>query len=310
MMQYFVKGTVIPGYIEDVQGSLNLFSPVYMEKSTDSFLYPHCQLKNYSAEIANLKSTIASLTQSVSALQSSFKLPDQPSTSEQTTNDAASKVPAADTYHAKRLQSISENTPKSSSTNFTDKKFNIIMYGVKESPPKTSKANRLDHYLQCITNAFTKAELPIETNSIRDCFRLGKFKHDAQHPRPILIKFLRSTEATMALSKIAAFQSPVVIKLDLTPEERKIESFLLKEQWSLTQLGFEKTRIKIRNKSILVDNKLYGQFKNSQFCRSQFNPPFDLNLQTNATPQSVSQPSSSQPSSSQSPSLDDHNTKQ
>jgi len=30
-------------------------------------------------------------------------------------------------------------------------------------------------------------------------------------------------------SKIGAFQAPVVIKLDLTPEERKIESFLLKE---------------------------------------------------------------------------------
>ena len=102
--------------------------------------------------------------------------------------------------------------------------------------------------LQCIINAFAKAELSIETNSIRDCFRLGKFKHDAQRPRPILIKFLRSNEATMVLSKIAAFQALVVIKPDLTPEERKIESFLL---------GFEKARIKIRNRSILVDVKLY-----------------------------------------------------
>ena len=80
-----------------------------------------------------------------------------------------------------------------------------------------------------IIKAFAKAELSIETNSIRDCFRLGKFKHDAQRPRPILIKFLRSAEATMVLSKIAAFQAPVVIKPDLIPEERKIESFLLKE---------------------------------------------------------------------------------
>lgn len=270
-----------------------------MEKSSDPFYCPHCQLKNYLAEITNLKSTIASLTQTVSTLQSSFKLPDQPSTSEQPTNDVPSKVPVAGTHHIERSQSILEKNSALSSPNFTDKKFNIIMYGIKESPPKTSKVNRLDHDLQCIANAFAKVELPIETNSIRDCFRLGKFKHDAQRPRPILIKFLRSTEVTMALSKIADFQAPVVIKPDLTPEERKIESFLLKERWSLTQLGFEKTRIKIRNKSILVDNKLYGQFKDSQFCRSQFNPPLNLNRQTGATPQSVSQPSSSQPPSSE-----------
>ena len=105
---------------------------------------------------------------------------------------------------------------------------------------------------------------------IKDCFRLGKFKH-AQHPRPILIKFLRSTEVTKALSKIAAFRALIAIKPDLTPQERTIENHLLKERWSLTKLGLEKSRIIIRNQSLFVDNKLYGQFKDSQFFRSQFN---------------------------------------
>ena len=79
----------------------------------------------------------------------------------------------------------------------------------------------------------------------------------------------------MALSKISLFKSPIAIKPDLSQEERNIENFLLKKRWSLTQLGIDKKRIKIRNKSILIDNKLYGQFKNSEFSRSQYNPPLE-----------------------------------
>ena len=137
-----------------------------------------------------------------------------------------SKIPVTETNQS---HSIPVKSPSVPSPNSTDRKFNIIMYGIKESPPKTSKANHLDHDLQCIVNAFAEVEHTVDTSSIRDCFRLGKFKHDTQCPRPILIKFLRSTEVTMALSKLAAFRAPVAIKPDLTPEERNIESFLLKE---------------------------------------------------------------------------------
>ena len=83
--------------------------------------------------------------------------------------------------------------------------------------------------LENITNAFGNSDLPIEASLIRDCFRLGKYKPNASRPRPILIKFLRSLEATMALSKMSLFKAPVHIKPDLTQEERDIKSFLLKE---------------------------------------------------------------------------------
>ena len=138
-----------------------------------------------------------------------------------------SKLPPTDTNQS---QSIPVKSPTVSLSNSTDRKLNIMMYGIKESLPKTSKANRLYHDSQCIVNAFAEVELTVDTSSIRDCFQLDKFKHDAQRPKSILIKFLRSTEATMALSKIAAFQAPMAIKPDLTPEERNIESLLLKER--------------------------------------------------------------------------------
>ena len=66
----------------------------------------------------------------------------------------------------------------------------------------------------------------------------------------------------MALSKISLFKSPIGIKPDLSQEERNIENFLLKEQCSLTQSGIEdKKRIKIRNKSILIDNEFMVNLK-------------------------------------------------
>ena len=68
----------------------------------------------------------------------------------------------------------------------------------------------------------------------------------------------------MALSKISLFKSPIVIKPDLSQEERNIENLLLKEQWSLTQLGFDKRRIKIR--ITYIDNKLYGQYQTLNFA--------------------------------------------
>ena len=108
---------------------------------------------------------------------------------------------------------------------------------------------------------------------MKDCFRLGKYKPDAPHSRPVLIKFMRSTEASMALSKIASFKAPIRIKPDLTTEERQVEKMLLKERWTLIQLGFDKKRIKLRNKCIFIDNKLYGQYQNSEICRSNCNPP-------------------------------------
>ena len=59
---------------------------------------------------------------------------------------------------------------------------------------------------------------------------------------------------------LAAFQTPVVIKPDLTPKERNIKNFL--QKWRLLiGLGFEEVRIKIRNQSDFIDTKLYDKFK-------------------------------------------------
>ena len=82
---------------------------------------------------------------------------------------------------------------------------------------------------------------------------------------------------------------PYPIKPDLTPEERKAESVLLKERWTLMQLGFDRKRIKLRNKSIFVDSKLYGHYQNGAFQRSDFNPPLSQTTSTSETSESRSE---------------------
>jgi len=56
--------------------------------------------------------------------------------------------------------------------------------------PKTAKHARLEQDLQNLANAFEEAELPINTDSVRDHFRHDKYKPDAQRPRPIFIRVI------------------------------------------------------------------------------------------------------------------------
>jgi len=109
-----------------------------------------------------------------------------------------------------------------------NKKSNIVVYRIKECSPRTAKSAHLEQDLQNLASTFDEAKLPINTDSVRDYFRLGKYKSDAQHPRPNLIKFLRPADASLVLLKVSLFKSPVHIKPDLTPEERKIENHQLK----------------------------------------------------------------------------------
>ena len=51
----------------------------------------------------------------------------------------------------------------------------------------------------------------------------------------------------------------LLFKPDMSPTERKCESMLLREGWSLIQSGVPRAVIKIRGSRLLVRNKLYDQ---------------------------------------------------
>ena len=249
-----------------------LSKPIFdtLTESEIPFQCPHCTLHSHTSEIAKLKEVIESFTKSITQLQVT---PDKPATKSdnKTTLTATASQPAVEPQ-----TTASESTKRIS----PDQKFNIVMYGIKESPPNTNRPTRLDQDLTNITLVFSQTDLPLEQSSIRDCHRLGKFNEATTKPRPILITFLRSGDASLALSKISSFKGPVRIKPDLSPEERTREAVLMKQRWSLIQRGAERRRIKIRNGALSVDNQLYERLSGSDFCRTNYNPPLHVNTST------------------------------
>ena len=152
--------------------------------------------------------------------------------------------------------------PNSGST--PDRKFNVVVYGVEECLPNTFKPVRLQKDFDSVSKIFSSIAA-IDSSAIMDCYHLGKYKTQHPRPRPILVKLRRTLDINTILANKGSLSSPLIIKPDLSPEERAREAVLLKERWSLLQQGYERKMIKIRNNSIFVNNQLFGQFKNSVF---------------------------------------------
>ena len=127
------------------------------------------------------------------------------------------------------IQSTTTAVAQQQTVNKIDKKFNVVMYGINECPQNTSKVIRQQSDLDNIMKVFAMANVEIESSSIKDFHRLGKFKpnHINNRPRPILIKFLRSTDAAKVLSSRSSFP---FIKPDQTPDEWAKDLILLKER--------------------------------------------------------------------------------
>ena len=99
---------------------------------------------------------------------------------------------------------------------------------------------------------------------------MGKFKSDMSHPRPLLVNFLRTFDANIILANQNQIKSPIIIKPDMSLEERKCESMLLHERWDLIQQEIDRKSIKIHNKQLFVDDQLHGRIINSKYVISAF----------------------------------------
>ena len=148
----------------------------------------------------------------------------------------------------------------------TDKKYNVIVYGIDENPPNTKRHVRLKNDIEVFHNALVSASIQIEPSAIKDCFRLGQYKSSSDHPRPLLIKFLRSTDVTYLLTSKTQLKHPIYIKPDLTPLEKSNELILLKERKSLIQKGTDRQHIKLRNSLLYVNDQPFAKVVNGQLC--------------------------------------------
>ena len=159
--------------------------------------------------------------------------------------------------------SNSQNT-SSSSTTASDRKFNIVVYGLPESPPNTDKRSRQKHDMEVLLKSLVELDSEINPSVFKDFYRLGKYQINNSRPRPLLVKFLRSADVAFILSNKSKLKSKVYLKPDLTPDQRSKESLLLKERRSLIEKGTERKQIKIRNYSIFVNNLLYCKVVGTQ----------------------------------------------
>ena len=101
----------------------------------------------------------------ITALQTSVKSL-EPTTETVSIPDGSTSI----NIQPKLANIVPTNKPTFLVTIYKDKKYIVVMYGIKESPPKKSKSDHLENDLQSITNEFAKVELPIQANSAKDCF--------------------------------------------------------------------------------------------------------------------------------------------
>ena len=87
-----------------------------------------------------------------------------------------------------------------------------LVYGLEENPSNTNRQDRFQMDVKSVISAFSKLESPlIDENSIKDCYCLGKFNSQANKPRPVLVKFLRYTDASNILNNKSKLSKPVFV---------------------------------------------------------------------------------------------------
>ena len=170
-----------------------------------------------------------------------------------------------DTSSSPSSQSGAPVKPSSTHLHY-DRKFNVVIFGIKECSKGTHWTSRACQDLNSVSAVISSINDSITKLSIRDCRRLGKYSETSNRPRPILVEFNRSSDVTSILSQRGSLKdNSIIIKPDMSPTEKAIEATLLKERWSLIQSGTDRKAIKIKGSRLYANGRLYGQVIESRF---------------------------------------------
>ena len=253
------------------------------KKNGNLFFCFSCSHDQSKREISMLKDTVEELKRELAELRESLSAAQSGSTASTATDGlqaystqqplqrkvATTEEPVQRNYAAVAESSGESVSPKQKKQEpNSDKKFNIVIYGINECPKGMSRSARLESDLAKVVSVVSGINSSVQSQAIKDCFRLGRFNPQRLQPRPILVKFVRIADVSSILSNRGVLRPPIRIKPDMSPEERLRDSALLKERWSLIQSGVSRNDIKIRKAHLYVKNKIYGQYKNSKFVHS------------------------------------------
>ena len=139
-----------------------------------------------------------------------------------------------------------------------DRKYNMLVCGLEECKEGTPRLVRQCEDMYRVVGLLRDVNGSLSSTSTKDHFRLGKYTEGSKKPRHILVKFVWSDDVFRVLTKSRELKKPTVVKPDLSPLQRKHESILLKERWSLIQSDESHNSIKFRNSKLFLNNKLYG----------------------------------------------------
>ncbi len=237
------------------------------ENSDEPFLCHRCNSSRQAKEIFTLKAIVAKL-ESELALLKAKESPSVPQLEEAHVRPSYAihvTHTASGTTTQSQLDLEVINLTKTKSN--PDRKFNIVVYGIKESPDGTSRRNRMSHDNQEVLDILETVDSAITVQSIRDCFRMGKYSEGKKRPRPILVKMSRSSEVQSILTnrRNLAEKQSISIKADMSFKERAVEKILLKKRWELMGEGVEKGKMKIRGKTLFVNNQKHGFVNESTY---------------------------------------------
>ena len=159
------------------------------------FCFWCCQARSQQ-KIAELTSTVEQLTlenmrlnQSLSEAQSQVSAPQADKPTQQSDADvtcsAAQVVPPDSGIKLQKIQSTT-----SSQISHSERKFNVVVYDIEECPKGTPKHARLQSDLSHVVSVLSEVDTSVDSQSTKDCYRLGKFIPNQILPRPVLVKFI------------------------------------------------------------------------------------------------------------------------
>ena len=244
-----------------------------LDQSVEPYFCPNCKISSQNAEIGNLKREIMDLRSMLTNLEAKIDSSSQAISS--TRPVSSTDVESIPLSYADVLKStLSASAPQQQKVN--DRKYNIVLYGINESPEGTRRHDRDTNDYQSVVDVVRATDSSLGHNSVRDCFRLGRYSK--ANNRPILVKFACARSVTSVLSNrknLSKSQkySKVSIKKDMSKKERQEESLLLKERLTLINPGTLRRDIKIRGNRLLVKNRVVGSVINSKYVADSSDSP-------------------------------------
>ncbi len=146
------------------------------ENVENPFLCLYCS----NTKILQLLQTVQHLSREVESLKSS--------NAESVGNSQTLPVPYSSVVERNTPDKLPNKISRSQSnpSQVPNRKFNLVVFGVKEKPKGSPKHTRLIEDIKDVSVIFNNIDVSIKSQSVQDCIRLGKYSEEKC--RPLLVK--------------------------------------------------------------------------------------------------------------------------